>query len=101
MIKKTSQSSRSPKVPKKPRLVYIETDDMRRGAKRRTVMRGQPKRGYFDDTTITSRSGTVVSSRDGKIAKIKVVDRPKRKSSASKPVMLGGVKKSASRGKKK
>lgn len=87
MIKKASQSSRSPRVPKKPRLTYIEVDNMRSGTKRRTIMKSQPKRGYTDSTTTTSRSGTVVSSRDGKITKIKVVDRSaaKKKAAAKKP----------------
>jgi len=87
------------KPTKKPpaRTVYVEHDDMRKGTRRQTVVRALPKRGYVDDTKLTTRSGTVTSSRNGNITKVKVVDRTAAnksaaKKKASKPVPLGGAK---------
>lgn len=80
-----------PKVSRKSRrYVYLETDDMSSktgGSKRATLVRSQPKRGYIDDTTITTKSGTRVTSRSGKITKVKVVDRSaaQKKATAKKP----------------
>ena len=74
------------KPTKKPpaRTVYVEHDDMRKGTRRQTVVRALPKRGYVDDTKLTTRSGTVTSSRNGNITKVKVVDRTAAKKSAAK-----------------
>ena len=74
------------KPTKKPpaRTVYVEHDDMRKGTRRQTVVRALPKRGYVTDTKLTTRSGTVTSSRNGNITKVKAVDRTAAKKSATK-----------------
>jgi hypothetical protein len=63
------------------RVVYVETDTMRNGTRRRTVVTSRPKKGYSDITTYTGKSGNVVTTANGKVAKISVKSKGKTSSS--------------------
>jgi hypothetical protein len=66
------------------RVVYVETDTMRGGTKRRSVITSRPKKGYSDMTTWTSKSGTVLTTSGKNILKLSVKSKGNTPSS-SKP----------------